>query len=387
MPMQSPAQMTFLIVDDVDAMRRSIRTMLKLINYGRLFLEAANGRDAWRIVEKGQPAIDFIISDYNMPYLTGTELLHRIRLNRKLRDIPFLMITAEANMEVVAEAAEVDVDAYMTKPFVTATLEQKITELLDQAAHPGQVTLLLRRAQELEEEGKLDEALAAVAKAGASSPTLSRPFREMGRLLLKKNDLPNSLAAFQKATELNRLDVTSYHGMGQIFFQMGRIDKAIDNYSRAMTISPRHAERALDFARLLLQQDKATEASRVMRLAFKINSNDPDMKERLTRFCADHGLHDLTIKASREILKQDPGRAKVLGYLGIALCKKGLFNEGVLTLEKAAAENEPDPELWIALAQAYLAMRMTGRAEKWAARAIRMAPDNEKARAIYDACL
>ncbi|PIY20914.1 MAG: response regulator, partial [Deltaproteobacteria bacterium CG_4_10_14_3_um_filter_60_8] len=80
MPMQSPAQMTFLIVDDVDAMRRSIRTMLKLINYGRLFLEAANGRDAWRIVEKGQPAIDFIISDYNMPYLTGTELLHRIRL-------------------------------------------------------------------------------------------------------------------------------------------------------------------------------------------------------------------------------------------------------------------------------------------------------------------
>ncbi len=385
--MKSPAQMNFLIVDDVDAMRRSIRIMLKLINYGRRHLEAANGRDAWQILEQGEPPIDFIISDYNMPYLTGTELLNRIRLDRRLRDIPFLMITAEANMEVVAEAAEYDVDAYMTKPFVTATLEQKITELLELAAHPTPASLLLRQAQELEEAGKNDAALAAVAKAAALSATSSRPFREMGRLLLKKDDLANSLAAFQKATELNRLDVTSYHCMGQIYFRMGQIDKAIDNYSRAMTISPRHAERALDFAHLLLQQDKEAEASRVVRLVFKINSNDPDMKERLTRFCAEHGLHDLTIKASREILKQDPGRSKVLKYLGIALYKKGLFNEGSMTLEKAAAANEPDPEIWIALAQAYLAMKMTGRAEKWAARAIRMAPDNEEARAIFDACL
>lgn len=385
--MKTPAQMTFLIVDDVDTMRRSIRTMLKLINYGRYYVEAANGRDAWQILKKGETAIDFIISDYNMPYLTGTELLNRIRQNRKLRDIPFLMITAEANMEVVAEAAEFDVDAYMTKPFVTAALEQKITELLDQAAHPSPVNLLLRCAQELDEEGKLDEALAAVMKAAALSATSSRPFREMGRLLLKKNDLKNSLTAFQKATELNRLDVTSYHCMGQIFFQMGQIDKAIDNYSRAMTISPRHAERALDFAHLLLQQDKVTEASRVVRLVFKINSNAPEMKERLTRFCAEHDLHDLTIKASREILKKDPGRANVLRYLGIALCKKGLFNEGVQILEKAVAESEPDPALWITLAQAYLAMKMTGRAEKWAARAIRMDPDNEEAHAVYDACL
>jgi CheY-like chemotaxis protein len=385
--MKSPAQMTFLIVDDVDTVRRSIRTMLKLINYGRVCLEAANGRDAWQILAKGEPAIDFVISDYNMPFLTGTELLNRIRQNRKLRDIPFLMITAEANMEVVAEAAEYEVDGYMTKPFVTAALEHKITELLDQAAHPSPLILLLRRAQELEEANKIDEALATVMKAAAIAANSSRPFREMGRLFLKKHDLENSLAAFQKATELNRLDVTSYHSMGQIFFQMGQIDKAIDNYSRAMTISPRHAERALDFAHLLLEQDKATEASRVVRLVFKINSNDPDMKERLTRFCAEHGLHDLTIKASREMLRQNPGRANVLKYLGIALCKKGLLDEGVRTLEKAVAESEPDPASWIVLAQAYLAMKMTGRAEKWAARAIRMAPDNEEARAVFDACL
>ncbi|HID05616.1 MAG TPA: response regulator [Armatimonadetes bacterium] len=133
---KSPEKMNFLVIDDMDNMRRSIRAMLQIINYGKKIYEAANGRAAWEILGKDGESIDFIISDCAMPVMSGTELLHRIRLNKKLRDIPFLMITAEANMEVVAEAAEHDVDGYLTKPFVTASLEHKIKELLHKVFHP-----------------------------------------------------------------------------------------------------------------------------------------------------------------------------------------------------------------------------------------------------------
>jgi len=385
--MKKPAQMTFLIVDDVDNMRRSIRAMLKLIGYGRFYQEAANGRDALKILQEADPPVDFIISDYNMPHVSGTELLNNVRADKKLRDIPFLMITAEANMEVVAEAAEHDVDAYMTKPFVTATLEQKINELLALVNTPLPITMHLRQLADLEEEGDLDGALIAARKAVEAKPGSSRPYRETGRLLFKKGALKQALGFFQKAIELNRLDVPSYHHMGQIYHQLGDTDKAIENYSRAMTISPRHADRALNFAQLLIDQGKREEAQKVLRLLFKTNSSDLEMKERLILFCAAQGIHELAARASRELLKEDPSKVHIYKHLGIGLYHSGLYQDAAQALEKAAQETETDVELWLVLAKTYQALKMVVRTEKWATRVIRVDSANMEAKEILNQCL
>ena len=164
MSLPSPDKLNFLIVDDMDNMRRSIRTMLKLISFGKDFYEAANGREAWRVLEEAQKPIHFIVSDWNMPHMTGTDLLNRIRANKKYRETPFLMITAEANKEVVAEAAENEVDAYLTKPFVTASLEQKILELLHNANNPDEMTKILTEVRKLEEIGNIDGAIERLSK-------------------------------------------------------------------------------------------------------------------------------------------------------------------------------------------------------------------------------
>lgn len=385
--MNTPDKMTFLIVDDIDTMRHSIRSMLKLINYGRHYLEAANGIEAWRVLKKASPPVDFIISDYNMPKMTGTELLNSLREDPKQRNIPFLMITAEANMEVVAEAAEHDVDAYMTKPFVTASLEQKINDLLEKAANPSITTIQLRKAQILEEHGDLDGAIQALKIIIAKKATTSRPFREIGRLFLKKGDLQNSLAFFKKAISLNRLDVHSYHYLGEIYHQLGETDKAISHYSNALTISPRHAERALDFASLIIRQGKLAEAEKVIKLVLKTNNNDLDMREKLIIFCAENGLHDLVAKSSKELLKLDPTRVQISKYLGISLYHQDQMADAVKTLEKAALDIENDIELWLALSRAYLAMKKFVRAEKWASRVVRLDSSNEEAREILDKCL
>ncbi len=387
MKTKSPDKMNFLIVDDVDNMRRSIRTMLKLIKYGREYYEAANGRDAWKILEQGQVRIDFIISDYNMPKMKGTELLNLVRSNKKLRDIPFLMVTAEANMDVVAEAAEHDVDAYMTKPFVTATLEQKVNQLLDKINNPDPLTKHLLFARALEEKGEIDMAIAEAKKASAINTESSRPFRELGRLFLKKGDLKKGQLCFEKATDLNRLDVSSYHALGQIYYRQGKIDKAMDNFSRAMEISPRHSDRALNFAKLLLKKKLTSEAEKVLRLVLKNSGEDIDLKEDIADTCRAHGLYELAVKTYREVLRQDPERYYLLKKIGITHAQQGEDHEAVKILEKAAEKFSEDIELLLAMAKAYLRLKIMMRADKWAAKVARLDPKNEEAREILKKCV
>jgi CheY-like chemotaxis protein/Tfp pilus assembly protein PilF len=386
MGIKSPDNMNFLIVDDADNMRRSIRAMLQLINYGKTFFEAPNGLVAWELLSKGELPVDFIITDWNMPHMTGTELLHRVRATPELRDIPFLMITAEANQEVVAEAAEHEVDGYLTKPFVTASLEQKIQELLQQIANPSPMTRHLKRARGLEAAGELDRAITEVKAALALNQQSSRPFRELGRLLMKKGDLKIALTCFQKAVDINRLDVTSCHCLGQIYYDMGQIEKATEFFARAMHISPRHIGRALNYADLLLKQKNLKEAEKVFKLVLR-NSSDSDLKEDIAHICREHGIFELGIKTYRDLLNEDPDRFYLHKHLGLILLKKGSTAEAVAVMEKAVEKHEEDIELLLGLARAYLEMKHLIRADKWATRVVRIDPENCEAKKILDICL
>ncbi len=380
--MKLPKDMIFLIIDDMDNMRRSIRAMLRLIHFGKDFYEAANGRDALKMLEKNDLTVDFIISDYKMPHMTGTELLHRLRSNRKYRDIPFLMITAEANQEVVAEAAEHDVDAYMTKPFVTASLEQKILELLHQAVNPSPLTLHMKNARDLEEKGDVDGAMNEAKKATAANANSSRPLRELGRLSVKKGDFKGALRYFLKAIELNRLDVTSYHYLGQIYYKAGDIPKACEHFATAMEISPRHSDRAINFSKLLLKQNRLKEAEKVLKLVLRNNIDDIDLKEDVAEACGQNGLYEMGAKAFEEILKADPERFYLKKNLGMTLRRAGHNLEAVKILEEALAKIGDDIEIMMELAYIYMDLKMPMRADKWATRIIRVDPEHAAAREL-----
>jgi tetratricopeptide (TPR) repeat protein len=368
-------------------MRRSVKAMLKLVHFGKEFYEAANGRDAWKLLQTENIVIDFIICDYNMPYMSGTELLGLIRATKKWRDIPFLMVTAEANMDIVAEAAEHDVDAYMTKPFVTATLEQKVMELLGQINNPSPFNQLLLQARTLDEKGDLDGAIGAATEAAKINDRSSKPYRELGRLFGKKGDLKKAQLCFEKAVEINRLDVSSYHALGQIYYRQGKMEMAMENFNRAMEISPRHADRAMNFAKLLIKKNQLPEAEKVLRLVLKTKSNDIDFKEDIGDTCNGCGLGDLAVKCYREVLKADPERIYLNKKIGMALFTAGETNEAVKVLEKAAEKITDDIELFLVLGKAYYAMKQLVRADQWVSKVLRIDPGHKEARAILDKCL
>ncbi|TFG92909.1 MAG: response regulator [Syntrophobacterales bacterium] len=119
--------MKILIVDDFATMRKVIRNLLKQIGYAKI-IEAEDGRVAFK--ELKAQKIDFVISDWNMPNMTGYELLKAIRADGDLSKMPFLMVTAEALHANVLQAVKAGVDDYVVKPFTSEVLGGKIEKII-----------------------------------------------------------------------------------------------------------------------------------------------------------------------------------------------------------------------------------------------------------------
>lgn len=126
MPMPS-SEMSILIVDDFPTMRKIVRQVLRQLGYNNV-QEAEDGAAALTLLRQ-RGNIEFIISDWNMPNMTGIELLKAVRADSNLKQLPFLMVTAEADKENIIEAVKSGVSSYIVKPFNAATLKEKIEKI------------------------------------------------------------------------------------------------------------------------------------------------------------------------------------------------------------------------------------------------------------------
>ena len=120
-----------LVVDDMSTMRKIIKNMLKKMGCDDL-TEADDGAPAWEMIQEAHTAgipYDFIVSDWNMPQLTGLDLLKSIRADERFAKLPFLMITAEAEQANVVIAVKAGVSNFIVKPFSIVTLKEKIDKV------------------------------------------------------------------------------------------------------------------------------------------------------------------------------------------------------------------------------------------------------------------
>ena len=120
--------MKILIVDDFSTMRRIIKNLLRDLGFVNA-VEADDGQTALPILQSG--GIDFLVTDWNMPSMTGLDLLKAVRADANLSDLPILMVTAEAKREQIVEAAQAGVNGYVIKPFTAATLKEKIDKIFE----------------------------------------------------------------------------------------------------------------------------------------------------------------------------------------------------------------------------------------------------------------
>ncbi len=116
----------FLVVDDFPTMRRIIRNLLKELGFSNVE-EAEDGVAALAKLKGGD--IQFVVSDWNMPNMTGLEMLKQMRSDDQLKHLPLLMVTAEAKKENIIAAAQAGASGYVVKPFTAATLDEKLKKI------------------------------------------------------------------------------------------------------------------------------------------------------------------------------------------------------------------------------------------------------------------
>lgn len=132
--MSNPIDLKFLIVDDFSTMRRIVRGLLKEMGCVNAE-EAEDGAVALNMLKAQK--FDFVVSDINMPNMSGFDLLAAIKKDDSLKHIPVLMVTAEARKEDIVRAARDGAAGYIVKPFTKTTLEEKVQKILQKLATPA----------------------------------------------------------------------------------------------------------------------------------------------------------------------------------------------------------------------------------------------------------
>ena len=120
--------MKILIVDDFSTMRRIIKNLLRDLGFTNT-QEADDGATALPILKSGD--FDFLVTDWNMPDMTGIDLLKQVRADKNLGALPVLIVTAEAKREQIIEAAQAGVNGYVVKPFTAQALKEKIDKIFE----------------------------------------------------------------------------------------------------------------------------------------------------------------------------------------------------------------------------------------------------------------
>ena len=124
--MPADPNMKILVVDDMVTMRRIVKNILKQLGFANVE-EAENGQEALQKLRAD--SYGFVVSDWNMPVMTGIDMLRAIRADEKLKTTPVLMVTAEAQQSNLVEAVQAGVSNYIVKPFTAETLQEKITKI------------------------------------------------------------------------------------------------------------------------------------------------------------------------------------------------------------------------------------------------------------------
>lgn len=120
--------MKILIVDDFSTMRRIIKNLMRDLGFTNTH-EADDGSTALPMLKSGD--FEFLITDWNMPGMSGIDLLKEVRADGKLASLPVLMVTAEAKRDQIIEAAQAGVNGYVVKPFTAQVLKEKIDKIFE----------------------------------------------------------------------------------------------------------------------------------------------------------------------------------------------------------------------------------------------------------------
>jgi two-component system chemotaxis response regulator CheY len=329
------APLNVLVVDDMPGIRRMLKQMLMLLGVNGRIGEANDGVDALDILQ--DIPYDVVICDINMPRMNGLELLRAMRANPRYETTPFLMITGEVSEEVVAVAAESEVDSYLLKPFQAAALETRLLEIIRKKLRPSGGEGLFHQAQKLKMAGKHDQALELLDKLiKPPYKKQAKTFNLAGECLQALGDHRQAEEHYTQAMEINPKYLKTYQNIAALMESNGRLDDACHYLEQAQVISPLNTERLLHLGQLCLQNGKQEQAQNFLQQCLKNGHNFSNShRQKAAEIFLQAGLSADAEILFTQSLQEDPKNIQLYNRLGIALRQQDKHQEALDCYHKA----------------------------------------------------
>lgn len=281
--MISLEKLSIVVVDDVKTMRSIVRKMLKNLKIGSVVHTAENGVEALRILNSNR--IDLAIIDWKMPVMDGATLLENIRNDRIIRDMPVLVISGESELDVVLEAAEIEVDGYLIKPLTPALLEKTIAGIMTRAKNPEKADLHIRKARDLEENQEYKKAIEHLKHAVQLRPNASRLLRKLGLLYQNIGDEATMEKCFHKAVQINSKDVVTRYLLAMHHWKNKDLLSSSEYFLEVMSMTRKFCDDAVRLGEELLEKSANRLAINLFTKTIHIMDNDFATRERIIDIC------------------------------------------------------------------------------------------------------
>lgn len=371
-----------LVVDDMANMRKTLMNMLRQIGFSDIS-EAQDGQSGLNKIKSG--GLGLIISDWNMPVMSGIQLLKKTREDIDTKSIPFLMVTAEITQAQIAHAAETEVDGYVIKPFNAATLKRKIEKVFERRSKPSPIDAMINLGKAMIRDKQYANAISALHKALDEYPQSARLMATIGEAYEAQFNVHLAYEYYLKAKKINPLFVKTINQLASLFMSQNDPKKALKFMEEAAKISPNDPERQVEMGKAYMATGDQVKARQAFNTAIKEDENNLEMQKDIGEVYLDAGLEEYAVQAFKNVLTADPSKISIYNRLGIALRRKGRFEEAIGEYQKAIKIAPDDEVLFFNLSKAFMDVKDKIKAKEAITKALALDPEFKEAKAVLEA--
>ncbi len=336
--------MNVLVVEDEALIRKTVRSLVERLGASEVF-SAGNGVSALKFLKERK--VDLIVSDWEMPLLSGLKLLQTVRSDKALKDKKFIMLTGANQKEAVLQAAKLGVDNYIVKPISIDVLAGKIRSCLDD--NGLSVDLYHLEIGDIsQEQGNIDLAIREYSESIKLNPDNPEAHLSMGEAQQKKGDFSDALTSLTRSISLNNRSARAHFVKSRVHINLHQQKDARDEFEVAIELDPKDLKRCTAVAHAFLEKGFIEDATSAFKLA----------------------------------IDMDPKDVVLHNKMGIALRKSGKAGKAIEQYKMALKIKPDDPTLLFNMSKAYLSNEQLPEAKKVLKEALQAAPDFNEAREL-----
>jgi tetratricopeptide (TPR) repeat protein len=360
-----------LVVDDELSTRLTIKNMLAKMGFEKIIL-TENGKMALEFIKTVK--IDMAFVDVNMPVMSGVELFKTVREDRRYDNIVFIFVTAESRRPSVARVAEEGGDGYIIKPFIMATLEDRILKTLEKKVNPRPFRVYLKNFDIFLENKEFQNAENELKKASELDPESPLITYRLGQLAIAMGDKDKAIGFYKETIDLNPLFIKAYSALSEIYEYTGDIESAINYHELAQHISPENTKRLITLSKLYSRIGETEKSKEILRTAVSaekdVSTSDLLLGEMFLAQNENQKAVELLIKANKE----NQSDVSIMQSLAEAYRRVANPREAIKIYKEIIKIKPKNAYAYYAMGKAYLEMNVKDKAVEYIKKAWELNP-------------